>query len=129
MNKSLIRYSLSVALTLLVFPLMAVRAQSGNEARTFTGEVMDSICSPSGSHATTMAKTPVMGNDATTCTKKCVSMGAKYMLYDHASQTAYSVDNPNKLAPFAGHKVRVSGTLAGSTIDVANVNEIGWLFS
>lgn len=86
---------------------------------------MDSICGPSGSHAAVMAKTPSMATDSESCTKKCIAMGAKYMLYDQASHAAYSVDNEDKLAQFAGHKVRVTGTLVGSKIKVEDVSKLG----
>jgi len=39
----------------------------------------------------------------------CVGMGAKYILYNHTSHTVYSVNQQDKLARFAGHKVRISG--------------------
>ncbi len=115
----------ALVLSLLVLPLLALSGQSGDGAQTFTGEVMDSICTSDGSHAATMAKMSNMGKDSETCTKQCVAMGAKYMLYDQTSHTVYSVNNQDKLAPFAGHKVRVTGTLAGNKINVADVNELG----
>jgi len=117
----------TLALSLLVLPLLALSEQSGHGAQTFTGEVMDSICSPSGSHAATMAKMPAMGKDSETCTKACVALGAKYMLYDQTSHTVYSVNQQDKLARFAGHKVRMTGTLAGNKINVADVDELGQL--
>lgn len=82
---------------------------------------MDSICAPNGSHAATIAKTPSMGKNDQTCMKKCMSLGANYMLYDSASHAAYSIDNQNEIAPFAGHKVRITGILLGSTIKVEKV--------
>jgi hypothetical protein len=52
-------------------------------------------------------------------------MGAKYMLYDQTSHTVYSVNQQDKLARFAGHNVRITGTLAGNKINVADVDEVG----
>jgi hypothetical protein len=115
----------TLALSLLVLPLLALSEQSGTGAQTFTGEVMDSICTPNGSHAATMAKMSNMGKDSETCTKACVGMGAKYMLYDQTSRAVYSVNQQDKLARFAGHKVRITGTLAGNKINVADVDELG----
>ena len=115
----------TLVLSLLVLSLLALSEQSGHDTQTFTGEVMDSICTPSGSHASTMAKMPGMGKDSETCTKECVALGAKYMLYDQTSHRVYSVNQPDKLARFAGHKVRMTGTLAGNKINVADVNELG----
>jgi hypothetical protein len=115
----------TLALTMLVLPLLALPLRSGNAAKTFTGEVTDSICAPSGSHAATMAKVPNMGNNSETCTKKCVALGAKYILYNQARHAVYSVDNQDKLARFAGHEVRIRGTLVGDKIDVADIDELG----
>jgi hypothetical protein len=113
------------AMSMLVLPLLALSGQSGNGAQTFTGEVMDSICTPDGSHAATMAKMSNMGKDSETCTNECVAMGAKYMLYDQTSHTVYSVNRQDKLARFAGHKVRITGTLDGNKINVADINGLG----
>jgi hypothetical protein len=113
-----------LAMMLIILPLSALSAQSGGVAKTFTGEVMDSICASNGSHAAMIAKIPNMGRDSETCTKKCVAMGAKYVLYEQTSRTVYPVDDQNKLAAFAGHKVRVTGTQAGSTIKVASIDEL-----
>jgi len=115
----------TLALSLLVLPLLALSEQSGHGVQTFTGEVMDSICTPSGSHAATMAKMSGMGKDSETCTKACVALGAKYMLYDQTSHTVYSVNQQDKVARFAGHDVRITGTLAGHKIDVRDVDELG----
>jgi hypothetical protein len=125
MNKRFVGTSSILAMVALFVPMLLWSGQSGLQSKTFTGEVMDSICAPSGSHAATMAKTPGMGNDNETCTKKCVAMGAKYVLYDPTSHAVYSVEDHGKLAQFAGHKVRVTGTLNGSVIEVSNVNELG----
>lgn len=125
MKKCFVGNTSLLALTLLVLPLFALPMQSGNAPRTFTGEVMDSICAPSGSHAATITKMPSMGSNSETCTKKCMALGAKYMLYDQESHTAYSVENQDELARFAGHKVRITGTVAGSKISVEKINSLG----
>ena len=125
MKKSFVRNLSTLALSVFVLGLLALSGQSGNGAQTFTGEVMDSICTPDGSHTATMAKMANMGKDSETCTNKCVAMGAKYMLYDQTSHTVYAVNPQDKLARFAGHKVRITGTLEGNKINVADINELG----
>jgi hypothetical protein len=124
MSKRFVCAPFTFAMILVAAPLLTISGQSGEAINNFTGEVMDSICAPSGSHATTMAKTPGMGSDSETCTKKCVSMGAKYVLYDPASRAMYSVDDQDKIAQFAGQRVRVRGTLKGSAIKVASVDKL-----
>ena len=121
MNKHFVRNSLIFASTVLSLPLLLWSGQSGLPSKTITGEVTDSICAPSGSHTATMAKSPSMGTDSQTCTKKCVAMGAKYVLYDEATRTMYSVDDQGKLEPFAGQKVSVTGIVTGNAIKVSNV--------
>lgn len=125
MKKPFVRNVSVLALSVLVFPLLALCGQSGNGAQTFTGEVMDSICTPNGSHAETMAKMSNMGKDSETCTNECVAMGAKYMLYDQTSHTVYSVNKQDRLARFAGHQVHVTGTLDGNKINVTDINGLG----
>lgn len=124
MNKRFFCRVSTLAMILLGLPLLMLSAQSGPGPKSFSGEVMDSICAPSGSHAAEMAKMPSMGTDSETCTKKCSTMGAKLMLYDDASHTAYSIDDPTKLAQLAGHKVRVTGRLTGNTIKVSDVDQL-----
>jgi hypothetical protein len=106
--------------------LLAQSPQSSNPAqRTFTGEIMDSICAPSKSHTAMMSKNSTMGHDKATCTKQCARLGGKYVLYDSSNGTVYSLDDPGKVESLAGRKVRISGTLAGNNLQVANVSALG----
>jgi hypothetical protein len=59
----------------------------------------------------------------TMCTKNCVKMGGKYVLFDAASKTTYELDDQSKPESFAGQKVKVSGTLdkATKTIHVTDI--------
>ena len=96
-------------------------------AETFTGEIMDSRCAMNGSHAE-MLKKEGMGdkdpNDAMTkamCTKNCIKMGGKYVLYDAASKKVYQLDDQTKPEQFAGQNVKVTGTLSKDTIHVTSI--------
>lgn len=91
------------------------------QAETFKGEVMDSTCAASGSHAAMQKDHP--GLSAKDCTLECVKMGAKYVLYDASTKTAYKLSDQKKPEQFAGDKVDVSGTLdkATRTIKVENI--------
>lgn len=124
MNKGSARTPFALVMAFLAVSFLTMFGQSGKAAMNFNGEVMDSICAPTGSHAATMAKTPGMGNDSETCTTKCVAMGAKYVLYDPATHAMYSVDNPDKIAQFAGQRVRVRGMMEGSTIRVITITKL-----
>jgi len=73
---------------------------------TFTGEIMDTDCSPIGIHA-------VVGPLKTKrqCTIDCVRFGAQYVLYDPDIQMAYGLDDQRRPERFAGEAVIVTGTL------------------
>jgi hypothetical protein len=96
-------------------------AQSG-DARTFTGEIMDSSCSKMGSHGM-MEKEHKMAHDAKACTLACVKMGARFVLFDPATKSVYALDDQKRPEAFAGQKVRVNGKLdtATNTIHVERI--------
>ena len=107
----------------VVVPILLLGASFGyTQTRSFAGEIMDSQCAAMRTHSRMMAG--VEAKDAKECTQKCVHMGGKYALYEPASQTAYQLDDQQKAAGFAGHKVSVKGTLnTGSrTIHVEQMN-------
>jgi len=124
MNQRFASISLKFALVILFVPTLLWSDQI-TQPKTFTGEITDSICASSGSHATAIARTPGMGNDSESCTTKCAAMGAKYVLLDQATHSVYTLDDQAQLAQFAGHKVRVTGTLNGNAIKVIKVSELG----
>ena len=126
MKSNFVRFPLVFATVLLALPLWTMsRASDEAGPKSFTGEVTDSICAKSGSHAEMMAKMQSMGRDKDTCTKQCAGLGAKYVLYDEGSQAVYTLDDQGKAEKFAGRKVRVAGTLAGHQIKVTNVEAVG----
>ena len=112
------------AALLLTAPLSTLQGRSGS-TNTFRGEVMDTFCAQKGSHDEMMAKMSTMGRDKETCAKQCTKIGGKYVLYDEAQKRVYKLDNQAKAEAFAGKRVRVSGTLEGDAIRVANVEALG----
>src|SRR5260370_3378308 len=95
---------------------------------TFTGEVYDSQCAKNGSHAMMLAKEGMAGKEndpmgRAMCTKNCVKMGGKYVLFDAAKKTVYELDDQQKPADVAGKNVKVTGTYdkATKTIHVTNI--------
>ena len=104
-----------------------VFAAPNPKTEAFTDEITDSQCAMNGSHAQ-MLKKEGMGdkdpNDAMVkamCTKNCVKMGGKYVLYDSASKKVYQLDDQTKPEQFAGQNVKVTGTLDKDTIHVTNI--------
>lgn len=94
---------------------------AAQKSATFSGEIMDSGCAKSGSHAAMQASHA--GLTAKACTDACVKNGAKYVLYDAAHKKVYQLDDQKKTAEYAGDKVKVSGTLdkGTSTIHVSGI--------
>jgi Protein of unknown function (DUF5818) len=96
--------------------------------QTFTGEIYDSQCAKEGSHAKMMAKEGMAGKEndpmgRAMCTKNCVKMGGKYVLFNAAQKTVYELDDQQKPADFAGQNVKVKGTYdkAKKTIHVTSI--------
>jgi hypothetical protein len=110
-----------VAVVLSVFSLAAPKG------KTFKGEIMDSQCAMNGSHAEMLKKEGMGDKDPNDpmakamCTKNCVKMGGKYVLYDSASKKVYQLDDQTKPEQFAGQNVNVTGTLDKDTIHVTNI--------
>jgi hypothetical protein len=88
------------------------------QAKNYTGEIMDSSCAKNGSHAQ-MEKEHNMTADSG-CTKACVKMGAKYVLFMNGK--VYDLDDQTKPADFAGKRAKVTGKMDGTTIKVENIS-------
>jgi hypothetical protein len=110
-----------LAIILVTGSMYAAQSDSNNTS-TFTGEIMDSLCAKAGSHDQMMHDMKSMGPDKSSCSAMCIRLGAKYVLYDSAKQAIYQLDDQDKAAEFAGHKVQVSGTLQKMKIKVANIS-------
>ncbi len=116
---------------LVLLPLLAVLLSGFSFAapngKTFKGEIMDSQCAMNGSHAQMLKKEGMGDKDPNDpmvkqmCTKNCIKMGGKYVLYDSASKKVYQLDDQTKPEQFAGQNVKVTGTLSQDTIHVTNI--------
>ena len=116
---------------LVLLPVVAVVLSgfslAAPKGKTFKGEIMDSQCSMNRSHAEMLKKEGMGDKDPTDpmakamCTKNCVKMGGKYVLYDSASKKVYQLDDQTKPEQFAGQNVKVTGTLSKDTIHVTNI--------
>lgn len=106
---------------LIATSLYATQPDS-NAASIFTGEITDSLCAKAGSHEPMMQEMKSMTHDKATCSAKCVQLGGKYVLYDSGNKTIYQLDDQDKAAKFAGHNVRISGTVQKKKIKVASID-------
>jgi hypothetical protein len=106
---------------MLVLPFFTMSGQS-NSSTTITGEITDSMCAQNGSHAVMMQKNPSMGHDSESCAKKCAQMGAQYVLFDAAKKKIYTLDDQTKAAALAGHQVKITGSVSGSSIKVSSID-------
>jgi hypothetical protein len=106
---------------LLLMLLTGVGFTDQSEQQTFSGEIMDSLCAKDGSHDKMMDQMKSMGRDKATCAQKCIQLGAKYVLYDSAKKTVYGLDDQDKAARFAGHKVEIKGTMEKKKIKINDI--------
>ena len=126
MARHLTRISLALAAVALSLSPATISGQSSQTTpQTIVGEVTDTMCAPSKSHSGMIAKMPNMGHDASNCARECARIGAKYVLLDNDTGKVYQVDDQAKIAQFAGHRVKVTGTLMASGIKVVDINAIG----
>jgi hypothetical protein len=91
--------------------------------QVFTGEITDTICARYKGHKHMMDELKSMGGDKKSCIQHCrEQLGASLVLYDEAKQMTYELANQDKVAPFAGQKVRVTGKLEkNKKIDVTDL--------
>jgi|HubBroStandDraft_1064217.scaffolds.fasta_scaffold1199494_1 hypothetical protein len=98
------KLTLSMAAVLLMTGSFVVYPQN----RIFTGEITDSRCGKTGTHASLL-------ETSRECTIECVRAGAKFVLYDAAKQRVYGLDNQRLPEGFAGTHVEVIGVLDPAT--------------
>lgn len=118
-----ITHNLLLAVMLVMMPVGPTWAGQSDEGglQTFSGEVMDDLCAKDKSHAKMMEEMKSMGNDPVVCSKKCVQLGAKYVLYDRQKDVIYPLADQDKAEEFAGHKVRISGTIEKKKIKIVKI--------
>jgi hypothetical protein len=88
----------------------------GAGKQTFTGEIGDAMCG---------AKHEMSGS-AADCTRECIKQGSKYALI--SGDKVYTLETTDKatldqLDKLSGEKAKVTGTLEGTTIQVASVSK------
>ena len=122
------RVGLSRTLVLIFVALGPLPIWAGQSVRdnlqVFVGEITDSHCAKISLRAEFADQRKGMAHDKKACTIKCIERGSKVVLYDTARRTVYTLDNPEKVLPFAGQKVRVTGTLRKNEITVATIENV-----
>lgn len=100
-----------LSMTLLLAGSLTLAAPPDGPLRTFLGSISDSMCG---------AKHMMPGKSDKDCTLECIKEGSKYILVDSKGKI-YQLTDQKKPEPFAGAKVRITGTLSGDTINVASI--------
>jgi hypothetical protein len=97
-------------------PSLQLAQSSSDQPQAYEGIVTDSRCG--AKHSTSVGMT------AADCTRVCVHAGEHFALVD--GDKAYVLEgNTAALKPLAGQRVKVMGTLNGTTISVASVTASG----
>ncbi len=119
------RRSIVGGISLSLLWLLSTSAQSKGD-RVFRGELADSQCAANvhsldRSHKE-MLKVKSVGTTSADCTNFCVKQrGGKFVL--QIKDKMYRLDKQELVQEFAGHKVRVTGTL-GPEPDTIHVRKI-----
>lgn len=122
------------AAVIIVWFALAGLGWAAPKPKAFRGQIFDSQCAKMGSHEMMVKK--YMGEKMATmantlkvramCTRKCVSMGGKYVLYDLKTKQTFQLANQTLPEKFAGENVIVRGTYdaATKTIDEASIKPL-----
>jgi Protein of unknown function (DUF5818) len=108
-------------LSIMLMAGLSHATQPDTNGQTFTGEITDTLCAKAGSHDQMMQDMKSMGRDKTSCTQKCIQLGAKYVLFDASKGIVYNLDDQDRAEKLAGRKVRVSGILQKKSIKVTSI--------
>lgn len=108
------RFSMPKLGMLFALVISAVLAFGDSKGQTFTGKVTDAMC---GAHH-------MMADKSVGCLRACVKQGSKYALV--VGDKVYTLDAKDKetlgkLDELADKNAKVTGTMKGSSIEVASV--------
>lgn len=109
---------------LALCPLSAWAGQPGRDnLQLFVGEITDSHCAKVTARSE-FTDSRTMERDKKACTAKCAERGSKIVLYDPSRRRIFTLDDQEKVTPYAGQKVRITGTLRGNEIVVATIENV-----
>jgi hypothetical protein len=91
---------------------------AAQSTRTFTGEIIDEDLN--------CAQTPMKAPPDVKTKLECILhwtywYGKRYVLYDAATKTTYQLADQDKVIPFIGAKVLITGTESNNTIKVTDI--------
>ena len=99
---------------------MMASYSAAQSPKTFTGEITDEHLN--------CVQTPMKGPDGVKQKDACVLYWAhfvtprsKYVLYDAATKTTYQLDDQDRVQPYVGAKVLITGTENNKTIKVTDI--------
>lgn len=109
------RIAILFVAVLVVVALGVAAPEKSKEKAGYIGWVTDTHCGAKGAKE---------GHEG--CAKKCVEgQGAKYALVTPSDGKVYTLDPQDKAAGHAGHHVKVTGTVDGSTLKVESIEMTG----
>jgi len=88
--------------------LKSPQGKDVQQSLNLVGEIMDSRCAIDGSHDRIMKQNGT--KNAKDCTLQCAKTGGSFVLIDPETKSVYQLDDQQKPVPFAGQRVRISGT-------------------
>jgi hypothetical protein len=104
--------------TLFLFTAALLFAATSMAAeQTWTGQISDSACG--AKHEEAVENEGVMADRE--CTVACVRGGSKYVLVVDGKVLQIANQDNKDLATHAGHKVKMTGELKGSSITVSKI--------
>jgi Protein of unknown function (DUF5818) len=110
-GEGLMKKLVYLGLTIFLAAGMGLAApKTAPKGKTFIGDISDKMCG--AKH--------MMGESAKECTLACVKAGSKFVLVDSKGKV-YDLSDQKKPMPFAGEKVKVTGTLKGDEIEVSSI--------
>lgn len=118
----------TAALLVLMLVLLVSYSYSKDSELTLRGAIEDSQCafnvhSEGHSHDWMIKKHVAGARDAKSCTLHCVrDMGGKYVLV--VKDDVYRFDNESAAEPFAGMKVKITGTLLDAKTQTVHIVSI-----
>ena len=92
---------------------VAAQKKASGKTVSRTGWITDSRCGAKGASASHLE-----------CLKKCIAAGEKYVLYDPYNKRIYQLEPQSAAAEHPAQRVRVTGTLEGTTIHVRSMKEV-----
>jgi len=103
---------------------LAMLASAAPQAATLTGYVSDTKCATSGASKSTAAEwiKPAVFEK---CVKECVEAGSEAVfLTEDNKMVTFDAAAKEKIKPFLGHKVNVTGTIKNGVLTIEKIASV-----